>query len=197
MAGPAAASEGKPMRRVLDGLYLFCLWLSALCLVAIAVLVGLQLAGRIFDLLTALIGRQPSGIVILSLAEICGALLAAASFLALAATLHAGAHIRVTMLLAALPERVRRFMEIWAFGAAALFSAYIAWQLALFAYYSWKFNEVSSGVVPIKLAYPQAVMAFGAAMLVIALVDELVNVMRRGRPSFRSAEDAISLGKEG
>lgn len=185
------------MRRVLDGLYQLCLWLSALCLVVIAALVGLQLAGRIFDIVTGLFGRQPSGIVILSLAEFCGALLAAASFLALAATLRAGAHIRVTMLLAACPERVRRWIEIWAFGAAAAFSIYLAWQLGLFAYYSWKFNEVSSGVVPIKLAYPQAVMAFGALMLAIALLDELVTVVTRGRPTFRAAEDAITLGKEG
>ena len=49
-------------------------------------------------------------------------MLAAASFLALAATLQAGAHIRVTMLLAVLPERVRRLAEMWAFGAAAAFS---------------------------------------------------------------------------
>ncbi len=45
---------------------------------------------------------------ILSLAEIAGYLLAAASFLALAPTLKAGAHIRVTMLLSAFGEAKRR-----------------------------------------------------------------------------------------
>ncbi len=40
-------------------------------------------------------------------------------------------------------------------------------------------------------------MALGAAILTIVFVDELVIVARRGRPSFRLAEDAISLGKEG
>jgi TRAP-type C4-dicarboxylate transport system permease small subunit len=184
------------MRRVLDGLYLVCLWLAALCLVAIAVMVGLQLVGRIFDMVTGLFGRPPAGIVILSLAEICGYLLSAASFLALAATLRAGAHIRVTMLLGALPESVRRWVEMWAFAAAAAFSAFMTWQLVLFSFYSWKFNEVSSGVVPVKLAYPQAVMAIGALTLTIALVDELVTVAVRGRPTFRAAEDAISLSKE-
>jgi hypothetical protein len=52
-------------------------------------------------------------------------------------------------------------------------------------------------VIRVPLVYPQAAMAVGALILTIALVDELVIVASRGRPSFRSAEDAISLGKEG
>jgi hypothetical protein len=40
-------------------------------------------------------------------------------------------------------------------------------------------------------------MAIGALILTIALVDELFIVVNRGRPSFRAAEDAITLGKEG
>ena len=37
------------MRRALDTLYSAALWASALCLVAIAAMVGAQLAGRIVD----------------------------------------------------------------------------------------------------------------------------------------------------
>ncbi len=37
------------MRRALDTLYLAAAWLAALCLVAIAALVALQLGGRILD----------------------------------------------------------------------------------------------------------------------------------------------------
>jgi hypothetical protein len=40
-------------------------------------------------------------------------------------------------------------------------------------------------------------MAIGAAVLTIALIDELMIVVTRGRPTFRGAEDAITLGKEG
>ncbi len=53
--------------------------------------------------------------MIASLAEMAGYLLAATSFLALAATLKRGAHIRVTMLLGALPPRARFLFELWAF----------------------------------------------------------------------------------
>ncbi len=40
-------------------------------------------------------------------------------------------------------------------------------------------------------------MALGALILTIALIDEMVTVLRSGRPTFRATEDAITLGKEG
>ncbi len=185
------------MRRALDTLYRTALWGSALCLVAIALLVGAQLAGRLLDGTLALLHLPRTDFVILSLNEICGYLLAGASFLALAGTLKAGAHIRVTLVLGMFSERVRRFIELWAFGAAAAAAGYMTWQLANFAWVSLRFHEVSAGVVRVPLAYPQAVMALGALFLAIALIDEFVIVLTRGRPSFRTAEDAITLGKEG
>lgn len=185
------------MRRALDLLYDAALRASALCLVAIALLVGAQLAGRLLDGTLALVGLPRTDFVILSLNEICGYLLAAASFLALAGTLKAGAHIRVTMALNAFSEATRRIIEIWAFGFAAAASGYMAWNLGSFAWVSFVFNEVSSGVIRVPVAIPQAAMAVGAFLLTVALVDELVTVITRGRPSFRAAEEAITLGKEG
>jgi TRAP-type C4-dicarboxylate transport system permease small subunit len=184
------------MRKFLDTLFQTALWISALCLVMIASMVGLQLAGRLIDILLPLVGLPPVGLVILSLAEIAGYLLAAASFLALAGTLKAGAHIRVTMLLAVLSEKWRHKVELWAFGASAVFAGYMTWQLLLFAWVSWQFNEVSTGVIRVPLAIPQAAMALGALVLTIALVDEFLIVLQHGRPTFRASEDAITLGKE-
>jgi TRAP-type C4-dicarboxylate transport system permease small subunit len=94
-------------------------------------------------------------------------------------------------------ERARRYAEILAFGFAAAACGYMTYQLANFAWVSLRFHEVSNGVVRVPLAYPQSAMAFGALMLTVALIDELVIVVRAGRPSFRTAEDAITLGKEG
>ena len=184
------------MRQFLDNLYRFALWLSALCLVAIAVMVGLQLAGRLVDGAMKLVGLTPYGFVILSLAEIAANLLAAASFLALAGTLKAGAHIRVTMLLGSLSERARRALETWAFAFATGVAAYMTWNIASFAFISYQFGDVSPGVLPVLLWIPQSAMALGALILTIALADELVTVIRYGRPTFRAAEDAITLSKE-
>ena len=97
--------------------------------------------------------------VILSLNEISGYLLAAASFLALAGTLKAGAHIRVTMVLGFMSERTRRFAEIWAFGFAAAACRLHDLAVRQFRLGVAAFHEVSTGVVRVPLAYPQAVMA--------------------------------------
>jgi TRAP-type C4-dicarboxylate transport system permease small subunit len=184
------------VRRLLDNVYAATLWASALCLASIALLVGAQIVGRLVDGALALLHLPRIDFVILSLAEICGYLLGAASFLALAGTLKAGAHIRVTMVLGALGQGGRRIAEVWAFGCAAVVSGYVTWHLANYALVSLRFNEVSAGVVRVQLAYPQAVMAFGALVLTVALVDELVVVLRSGRPTFRATEDSILLGKE-
>ncbi len=185
------------MRAILDKIYALSLWASALCLASIAFMVGTQLVGRLIDGFLSLLNLPRPDLVILSLNEICGYLLAAASFLALAGTLKAGAHIRVTMVLGAFGEHNRRYMEMWAFGFAAAAAGYMTGNLAHFAWISFKFNEISSGVVKVPLAYPQSAMALGALLLTVALIDELVVVITRGRPSFRAAEDAITLGKEG
>jgi len=185
------------VRRLLDWLYTVSLWASALCLVAIALLVGLQLAARLLDGALSLVHLPRTDFVILSLDEICGNLLAAASFLALAGTLKAGAHIRVTLMLSALSERRRHIMEIWAFGFATAASAFMTGHLANFAWVSFRFHEVSNGVVKVPLAIPQTAMAIGALVLTVALLDEFSIILRGGRPTFRPAEDAISLGKEG
>jgi len=185
------------VRQGLDTLYRMTLWASALCLVTIALMVGIQLAGRLLDGTLSLLHLPRTNFVILSLDEIGGYLLAAASFFALGGTLKAGAHIRVTLVLAALSERTRRYVELWAFGFAAAAAGYMTGHLANFAWISFRFNEVSPGVIRVPLVYPQAAMALGALILTIALVDELFIVVSRGRPSFRAAEDAITLGKEG
>jgi TRAP-type C4-dicarboxylate transport system permease small subunit len=184
------------MRRALDTLYRSALWASALCLLTIFLLVGAQLAGRLLDGALALLHLPRTDFVILSLAEISGYLLACASFLALAGTLKAGAHIRVTMVLGLLGERARRLLETWAFALAAGVAGYTTWQIGSFAIVSYQFGDVSPGVLPVPLWIPQAAMALGAAILTISLIDELVTIIRHGRPTFRTAEDAITLGKE-
>jgi TRAP-type C4-dicarboxylate transport system permease small subunit len=184
------------MRSFLDSVYRASLWLAALCLVGIALLVGAQLAGRIVDGLLKLVGAPVYGFVVLSLAEFAGFLLAAASFFALAGTLKGGAHIRVTMLLSLFGEGARRWVEAGLLGVTTIIAIYITWYLGRFAYVSFVFHEVSPGVVPAPLWVPQAAMTAGAAVLAIALLDELVIVLRGGCPTYRVAEEVLTLGKE-
>jgi TRAP-type C4-dicarboxylate transport system permease small subunit len=184
------------MRKILDRLYALTLHLAAACLVLIAVLVGAQVIGRIVDGLLKLIGYPPYGFLVASLAEIAGYLLAAGSFLALAGTLKRGAHIRVTVLLGNVPPRVRRFLELWTLAAASAFVLFVCASLVSLTYDSLRFGEVSYGLIPVPLAIPQAAMAAGAIVLLIALVDELLIVTRGGRPSFVGGEGAVLGAKE-
>lgn len=185
------------MRRVLDSLYGAALWLAVACLVAIAVLVMLQVFGRLFDAMLIAAGQPRYGFNILSLPEIAGFLLAAASFLALAGSLTAGAHIRVTLALSFLPAAARQVAEALALVIATACAAWTAWFLGTMAYDSWRFNELSVGILPIPLWIPQAATFVGAALLALAFADELVRVLRGQQPSYRAPEDAIALGKEG
>jgi TRAP-type C4-dicarboxylate transport system permease small subunit len=185
------------MRASLNRLYDAALYIAALCLVLIALLVGAQVIGRVYDLILVLSGGRPYGFLVPSLAELCGFLLVSGSFLALAGTLKRGAHIRVTVLLTNVPERARFWLELWALAAGAAFIAFVCWHLLLLAGDSYRFKEVSYGIIPMPLWIPQAMMALGAATLLIALVDEFVITLRRGRPSFRAGEDVATGTKEG
>ena len=83
----------RTIRRGLDLVYDLAAWLSALCLVAILVVITAQVAARW------------AGIPFHGSNEYAGYFMAAASFLAFAHTLNRGAHIRVGLLLNALGER--------------------------------------------------------------------------------------------
>lgn len=185
------------MRAALDRLYLAAGWMSAICFVIIAGMVAVQLCGRIVDMLMKSLGFKPYGFLVEGLAEIAGYLLASASLLALALALKSASHIRITMLLAALPARARKFMELFALTTSTCFSAFMTWRLGALALDSWRFNEVSYGLVPVPLVWPQAAMTLGLLVFTIALIDELVITWTRGKPSFVETEDAITLGKEG
>lgn len=185
------------MRPVLSIVYAAALWLAALCLLAIVALVLAQVGGRILDNGLRALGRPVLGFQILSLSEIAGFLLAGASFLALGPSLKAGAHIRVTMALSPMPARMRRAVETTAAAIGLVVAAYLTWHLAALALESWRFNELSIGLVPIPLVWPQIPLVLGAAVLAVALADELVQVATTGDFSFRTMEDAVALGKEG
>jgi TRAP-type C4-dicarboxylate transport system permease small subunit len=169
------------MRRFLDRLYLTAGWLSAACFVAIAAMVTVQLIGRIVDGVMRSVGMVPYGFIVEGLAEIAGYLLATASLLALGF----------------LSPKPRWFFELFAIGVSTAFAAFMTIRMALLAYDSWAFNEVSFGLVRVQLVYPQAAMALGLLVFTVALIDELVITATTGRPSFVETEDAIALGKEG
>lgn len=178
------------MRRTLDRLYDGALALAALAFAAIAVLVLVQVAGRLIDRAARALGAAPPGITVPSLAEIGGFLFLGAVFLGLAGTLNKGDHVRVSLLTRALPDRAARGLgAITALSAAAL-AGFATWSSGLQAWDSWSFGSVSFGMVRVPLWAPQGVMTLGLALLCLALLDATLCLLRGGTPAFVAAEKA-------
>jgi len=174
------------MRKALNALYRASTVLAACCLVAIASLVVLQVAGRLVDGARKLMGLDPLGLLVPSLAEIAGFLLVGASFLALAGTFRNADHIRVSILLQAVP-RAARFLNIWAVAVAFALAAFFTWHAGWLAFDSYRYNEVSFGIIPIPLVFPQTVMTAGLFVFSLALFDDLIVSLSGNAPSFEAA----------
>lgn len=167
------------MRRVLDALYDGAGWAAAAAIFLIFLLVALQVLARLMDTVLRLTAQAPLGFIIPSIAEICGFLLATASFLALARTLVAGGHIRVGILVERLRPPVRRVVEAAVGLLAGALSLYATFAMARLTWKSWSFNDVSYGFVPVPLSLPQGLMTLGLAILTVALVDVTVRAWRK------------------
>lgn len=167
------------MRRFLDGLYLCAGIAAALAILLIFLLVGFQVAGRLVDALMRAMGLPVFGFIVPSIAEICGFLLAAGSFLALPYTLVGGGHIRIGMLVDRLPVSLRRLTEAFVGLAAAAIAAFAALAMGRLTFKSYSFNDVSYGIVPVPLAVPQALMTLGLVILAVSVLDVTVRVMTR------------------
>ena len=156
------------MRRLLDRLYLLCGALAALCLIAIGILV-----------LTSIVSR-PLGIYIPGLNAYAGYAMAASSFFALAYTFRRGGHIRVNLVLNQVKGQARWFLEIWCHTVAAGFASYLSWFCIKMVRISLDFGDVSEGADATPLWIPQMALAIGSAVFALAIVDRLVEVVRRG-----------------
>ena len=154
---------------LLHRLYQACGLLSALALVAICGLILAQIVAR------------GLGGMVRDAEEFAAWSMAAAGFLGLPYALHHGAHIRVEVVTRFMPVPLRRPAELLSTLVALALSAYLAWYVALFVYDSWRFHEVSQGLVPVPMWVPQLPMAVGAVVLAIGFAERLWCVWRGRR----------------
>jgi TRAP-type C4-dicarboxylate transport system permease small subunit len=160
------------MRRALDKLYDAAGALAALCVLAIFIAMIVGSLGRQFG--------WRVGIVNDLVAWLC----AAAAFLAMAQAFRNGDFVRVTLLLEHLSPGVRRRFEIVSLSVAALAIGYLAWWAARFTYESWQFNDMPVGLLVIPLWIPQMSFVLGALLFFVAVLDELIGVLRGGKPTY-------------
>ena len=175
------------MRRALDTLYGAAMVGACLSMIAIAVLVFIQVAGRVIDRGLVLLGLPRWGIAIPSLAEIGGFLFVAGATLALGYTLRAAGHVRVTLLLRLVGPAANRFLTVLVLALAAGLAIFATWNIGLRTLDAQAMGRVSYGLIRIPLWIPQAVMTTGFAVFCIAILDELWAALR-GAPAFRAEE---------
>jgi len=139
-------------------------------------------------MLAAAFGREV-GILVRGADDIVAWLCAAASFLALGHTFRHGELVRVGLLLERFGPAGRRRMELFSLGVATLFVAYMLWAVSRFIYESWQFNEVAQGLIKVPIWIPQMTFLAGIVIFFVAVVDELIRVIRNEKPAYRIAEE--------
>ena len=165
------------MRRFLDRLYTASGSFAALCLAGICVLMLAQAAGREF------------GLLIRGADDITAWLCAASAFFALGHTFRHGELVRVGLFVDMLRPGPRRVAELIALASTALFVGYMAWAATRFVYDSWQFKEVAQGLIKLPIWIPQMSFVLGVLIFLVAVLDELVAVVRGQKPAYQIAEE--------
>jgi len=154
------------VRTWLDPLYTALGGLGALFILATLTIEVVNIIGR-------LVGYSMAGVD-----AYAGYTLAAGSFLALAAALRHGDHIRVTLIIQRLTGRPRWWIEVFCLAVATFLSGYFAYFAGKLVWGSYVFNDVSQNVDATPLWIPQLSMAVGLAALFLAFLEELILTLR-------------------
>lgn len=160
------------LRRALDGLYTFSGILAGFFLVAI------------FVIMLALSAGRPLGFDVPAADDFASWCMAATAFLGLAYTFRSGEFIRMGLITDRLPSGLRRVSELACLLIGCATTLYFAWYAVEMTIMSWRFNDLSQGVIAVPLWIPQIGFAGGSVILAIAMVDELVNLLLGGKPRY-------------
>jgi len=171
------------LRRALDALYAAAAGLAALSLLAI------------FVVMMAQVGLRETNIQLPGADDVSAYLCVSTTFFALAATFKRGELIRVGLLLDRLGAATRRVMELIVLILAALLVGYVCYWTGQDSYFSWEIEELAQGTVPFQIWVPKLAMPLGSGILLIAILDEFVTVLRGEKPNYvRAAEERAAAG---
>lgn len=163
--------------RGLHRLYLASGLLSAASLVLICAMIIAQVVARNL------------GSTVRDAEEFAAWAMAAAGFFGLPYALHCGSHIRVSAVARFVPASLHHAMEVLASVIGVLLAAYLAWYCTAFVLESYRFKEVSQGLVPVPMWIPQVPMALGSILLAVAFGERLVRVLRHERFEIGDGEE--------
>jgi TRAP-type C4-dicarboxylate transport system permease small subunit len=179
----AAAQPSGLLRRSLDKLYLLAGGIGAFFVALIALFMVGQSVLREFGVSTGAVNDY--------VAWFC----AAAGFFTMAHALKHGDFVRVSLLIERAGPKTRHVMELVSLGIATVAVIYLAYWACKFTYESWVFKEMSQGLVAVPIWIPQLSFAVGSILLVIAVVDEFIIVLRGGLPTYvRAVQERHAKG---
>jgi len=142
-------------------------WLGYLAGALLAAIVVIQIA--------EILARNLLGISLPFTWEVAAYFHICAIFLAAAATLRCGGHVRVTLIQSAAP----RAFELLSTTVGLAISAYLSWALLRFALNLGATGRTSGTVNDVPLVYPTGVVAFGACVLTLQLLLRLAHALTR------------------
>ncbi len=167
------------LRKALHGLYLACGYAAAFFLAGIAVATLCQIVAR------------QMGMAV-ETTEISGFFLAASTFLALAYTFVNGGHVRITLIGQLFPQGRNRWVELWCCAIGAFVSGYAAWQMTLFTAESYRFGDLSPGMLGVPLWIPQSAVAFGLAVMCLGILEQATLVWRGEEAGYETNVDSTA-----
>jgi TRAP-type C4-dicarboxylate transport system permease small subunit len=178
---PALFFVGKHimLSKFLDRLFTWSGYLAGIFLVTIAVLVVAQIVARFFN------HQIPSA------DEFAGYSLAASSFLGLAYAFRSGSHIRVTLLTARLSSKAQRVLLLLVLAFTAVMIATWAYNSMTLVWESYEFKEMSTGILKYPIWIPQLSMGIGVTLFCLAILEDLVNVLRGKEPNFEKNKEQL------
>jgi TRAP-type C4-dicarboxylate transport system permease small subunit len=151
--------------------------MAAICLAGVCVL-----------MLTQAFARE-AGFLIRGADDVTAWLCAASAFLALGHTFRKGELVRVGLWIEHMAPAARWRAEVLALSIAALFVGFMVFAVTRFVYESWQFNELAQGLLRIPIWIPQTTFLVGALVFFVAVLNELVTVIRGRKPAYQVAEE--------
>jgi TRAP-type C4-dicarboxylate transport system permease small subunit len=163
------------MRRWLDRLYDGSAYCGAFFVCAIFIV---MIGGAL---------TRPLGISLSGNDDLVSWMCAAAAFLPMASAFRRGDFVRMLLVLDRLTPRARRYAETVALLIALIATATLAAWANYGVYESWRFDEMSIGLLVVAIWIPQLSFAVGTLVLLIAVIDESIGVLRGRPPSYQIA----------
>lgn len=155
---PGAGAAAAAVRRVMDRVSRFMGLVAGWAFVACAVLIGVEV-----------LIRNAFGLSTQSTTELSGYLLAFGISWGLAHALATRNHVRIDVVLNALPLRARALLHVVALVILFVFAAFVAYGAVELARESWDFGATDISLLRMPLVIPQGLWAGGLCVFVVLI----------------------------